>query len=70
MTPSTPSRDSARVRAMVLAVEFVPAPTISGILPPQRSTARRVSSSVSSSVSDGDSPVVPAITMPWVPSAR
>ena len=55
---------------MVLAVEFVPAPTISGILPPQRATARRVSSSVSSSVSDGDSPVVPAITMPSVPSAR
>jgi len=36
MMPSTPSPDSARVRATVLAVEFVPAPTIRGILPAQR----------------------------------
>ena len=41
MTPSTPSRDNARDRATVVAVQCVPAPTITFIRPFATATARR-----------------------------
>jgi hypothetical protein len=68
MTASTPSLESSRVRDTVLEVEWLPAPTITLSFPLQRATALWVSSAISSSARVGDSPVVPATTMPSVPS--
>src|SRR5690348_14384998 len=65
--PSTPSSVAARVSAAECAVSYVPVPAITVARSPTASTAARKSSSFSSSLSVGDSPVVPQTTSPSDP---
>jgi hypothetical protein len=54
---------------MASAVELPPVPAITGMRPAAYSTAARTSSQCSSTSTVGDSPVVPTMTIPSLPSA-
>jgi hypothetical protein len=67
MIPSTPASSACLVKLMEARVLFEPVPAMTGTLPLTASTTTLNKVIFSSVVNVGDSPVVPAITMPSVP---